>query len=272
VFSILAERGVGPKLYAVFPGGRLEEYLPCRTLTTSDLPISANSNNIAKCTAEYHLLKMPVKKEPTHITSKLFSYLANVKEMRFNDLKSHQLYMKIIDHNLDDLAQFVTKMITSSEEIVVFCHNDIQEGNLLHTTRTDGGNPIQMIDFEYSSYNYRGFDIANHFCEWMYDYSHSSWPYYSYNPNSYPNRTQQVNFIETYLRVIHKDNPDLKQDPKWSIDYVVMETRRFAMMSHLFWALWSVVQAKISDIGFGYLEYSLTRLSSLQRQREEWGL
>ena len=28
VFSILAERGVGPKLYAVFPGGRLEEYLP----------------------------------------------------------------------------------------------------------------------------------------------------------------------------------------------------------------------------------------------------
>ena len=28
MFSILAERGVGPKLHAVFPGGRLEEYLP----------------------------------------------------------------------------------------------------------------------------------------------------------------------------------------------------------------------------------------------------
>ena len=28
VYSILAERNVGPKLYAVFPGGRLEEFLP----------------------------------------------------------------------------------------------------------------------------------------------------------------------------------------------------------------------------------------------------
>lgn len=28
---------------------------------------------------------------------------------------------------------------------------------------------------------------------------------------------------------------------------------RFALLSHLFWAMWSVVQAKMSDIGFGYL-------------------
>ena len=58
--------------------------------------------------------------------------------------------------------------------VVVFCHNDVQEGkddvsvpmtiycsfffwfigNLLHT-ESEEGNPIQMIDFEYSSYNYR---------------------------------------------------------------------------------------------------------------------
>lgn len=25
---------------------------------------------------------------------------------------------------------------------------------------------IQFIDYEYSCYNYRGFDIGNHFCEW----------------------------------------------------------------------------------------------------------
>lgn len=27
VFSILSERKIGPRLYAVFPGGRLEEYI-----------------------------------------------------------------------------------------------------------------------------------------------------------------------------------------------------------------------------------------------------
>ena len=38
--------------------------------------------------------------------------------------------------------------------------------------REDGSNwdPVVFIDYEFASYNYRGFDIANHFNEWMYDY------------------------------------------------------------------------------------------------------
>ena len=38
-----------------------------------------------------------------------------------------------------------------------------------------------LIDFEFSSYNYRGFDIANHFNEWMYDYRRKDYPYYHRN-------------------------------------------------------------------------------------------
>ena len=30
--------------------------------------------------------------------------------------------------------------------------------------------PVMLIDYEFSSYNYRAFDLANHFNEWMYDY------------------------------------------------------------------------------------------------------
>jgi thiamine kinase-like enzyme len=47
---------------------------------------------------------------------------------------------------------------------VVLCHNDLQEGNVMWD-----GNPqqqVQLIDFEYCSSGYRGFDIGNHFCEW----------------------------------------------------------------------------------------------------------
>ncbi|KAJ8886040.1 hypothetical protein PR048_012246 [Dryococelus australis] len=28
IFTLLSERGLGPKLYGVFPGGRLEQYIP----------------------------------------------------------------------------------------------------------------------------------------------------------------------------------------------------------------------------------------------------
>lgn len=75
---------------------------------------------------------------------------------------------------------------------------------------------LMLIDFEYSSYNYRwargcgglcpasggssltprslprGFDIGNHFCEWVYNYTHGSWPYYKASPENYPSRQQQV--------------------------------------------------------------------------------
>jgi len=108
VFSILAERGVGPKLHAVFPGGRLEEYLPARTLVTSDLQQSDLSESIAKCVAEFHMLDMPVKKEPTFISSKMFAYLETAKKSNFDDLKQHQLYKRILDYDLDELSQFVT--------------------------------------------------------------------------------------------------------------------------------------------------------------------
>ena len=30
--------------------------------------------------------------------------------------------------------------------------------------------PVVFIDYEFAAYNYRAFDIANHFNEWMYDY------------------------------------------------------------------------------------------------------
>ncbi len=30
---------------------------------------------------------------------------------------------------------------------------------------------VSLIDFEYSGFNPRGFDVGNHFCEWMADYS-----------------------------------------------------------------------------------------------------
>lgn len=53
---------------------------------------------------------------------------------------------------------------------------------------------IFFVDMEYGSYNYRGFDIANHFCEFSgFDYA--------YIDEKYPNKAQQYNFIQAYLEV-----------------------------------------------------------------------
>jgi choline/ethanolamine kinase len=80
----------------------------------------------------------------------------------------------------------------------MFCHNDMQEGNILlccgdMTDEEALQDPhLVLIDFEYCSYNYRGFDLANHFLEWMYDYTNSTYPYFTVNKNNFPTREQQV--------------------------------------------------------------------------------
>lgn len=38
----------------------------------------------------------------------------------------------------------------------------------------------------------RGFDIGNHFCEWMYDYNCDEFPFFKVNAQAYPSKAQQV--------------------------------------------------------------------------------
>lgn len=42
---------------------------------------------------------------------------------------------------------------------------------------------------------FRGFDIANHFCEWMYDYSYEKYPFFRANILKFPTRKQQVGLV-----------------------------------------------------------------------------
>jgi ethanolamine kinase len=54
---------------------------------------------------------------------------------------------------------------------VVFAHNDLLSGNFM---LNDEEEKLYLIDFEYGSYNYRGFDIGNHFNEYAgYDCDYS---------------------------------------------------------------------------------------------------
>ncbi|XP_039266592.2 choline/ethanolamine kinase-like isoform X1 [Styela clava] len=268
VFSILSERGVGPHLYAVFPGGRLEEYLPCQTLMTKDLHDQALSRHIAKQMAIYHKLVMPVKKEPTCIMSRLQLYYETAVHMKFDDHNNTKLLNLLREYDLENELKYIKKLVADTDSPVVFCHNDVQEGNLLHMDNTM--NPVQMIDFEYSGYNYRGFDIGNHFCEWAYDYSYSEWPFYLYKDEDYPTKEQQINFIQSYIREYFSTNSSHSQsDEKWQVDFMIKEANRFALLSHFFWAMWSVVQAKMSDISFGYMEYAHSRMDHYFKQKAE---
>lgn len=75
--------------------------------------------------------------------------------------------------------------------------HDISTDSLMSSEHSnivlDNAEPeLMIIDFEYCAYNYRGFDIANHFLEWTFDYTNEQFPFFYHNKSHYPNDTQKV--------------------------------------------------------------------------------
>ncbi|KAF7467707.1 Hypothetical predicted protein [Marmota monax] len=275
MFAILAERSLGPKLYGIFPQGRLEQFIPSRRLDTEELSLPDISAEIAEKMATFHGMKMPFNKEPKWLFGTMEKYLNQVLRIKFTGESRIKQLHKFLNYNLPLELKNLRSLLESTPSPVVFCHNDCQEGNvlLLEGRENSEKQKLMLIDFEYSSYNYRGFDIGNHFCEWMYDYSYEKYPFFTANILKYPTRKQQLHFISSYLTTFQNDFENLSSEEKSAIEEdMLLEVNRFALASHFFWGLWSIVQAKISAIEFGYMEYAQARFDAYFDQKRKLGV
>ncbi|NXA12812.1 CHKA kinase, partial [Sapayoa aenigma] len=256
MFAILAERALGPRLYGVFPQGRLEQYIPSRRLWTEDLRDPDISREVAVKMSRFHGMVMPFNKEPKWLFGTMERYLKQISELSFQDEAQLEKFNLLRGYNLEEEMRSLRDLLESTPSPVVFCHNDVQEGNiiLLEGREASPSDKLMLIDFEYSSYNYRGFDIANHFCEWVYNYTHDSWPFFKASLENYPSQQQQLHFIRHYLSENSERHGDATHKEQAQIEEEMLtEIKRFTLASHFFWGLWSILQAKISTIHFGYL-------------------
>uniref|UniRef100_A0A672MVC4 ethanolamine kinase n=1 Tax=Sinocyclocheilus grahami TaxID=75366 RepID=A0A672MVC4_SINGR len=200
MFAILAERELGPHLYGIFPEGRLEQYLPSNRLRTEQLGFPEISAEIASKMARFHGMQMPFNKEPKWLFGTIDRYMEQVKIIQFVREAHIKKFTKLMKYDLPAELENLRSLLAATPSPVVFCHNDVQEGNILMLDgRENSSDKLMLIDFEYSSYNYRGFDFGNHFCEWIYDYTYDQWPFYKAKVENYPNRQQQLRFIRHYL-------------------------------------------------------------------------
>lgn len=265
MFAILAERTLGPRLYGIFPEGRLEQYLPNNRMCTEDLSVPSISEEIAVKLARFHGMEMPFNKEPKWLFGTINRYMDQTLKLKFTRDAHVKKYNKLMKLDLPKELESLRLLLAETQSPVVFCHNDVTEGNILKLEDRDptSTDRLMLIDFEYSSYNYRGFDFGNFFCEWMYDYTHNQWPFYKARPENYPTREQQLHFIRSYLAeqrnlsndAINKDQMQVEED-------LLIEANRYALASHFLWGLWSIIQAKISTIEFGYMDYAQCRFDA----------
>ncbi|XP_037070096.1 choline/ethanolamine kinase-like isoform X2 [Pollicipes pollicipes] len=279
IFTLLAERRLGPKLYGIFPGGRLEEYIQALPLSCGDLRDPQISQKIAEKMAMVHSLEVPICKEPTFLWQTMKKWIqlshTSLSDVTLADNPEKKDIIKALRLcNYDQEMDWMRKYFAKTSSPVMFCHNDCQEGNILRHDVSSSQEPrLTLIDYEYCSYNHRGFDLANHFCEWMYDYSPPEYPFFRDRPGQWPDREQQLRYIRAYLRTRdaapENDTDSSSASPgPHEEEQMLEEVRVFTLASHLFWTLWSIVNAPVSTIPFGYWEYGLCRLRAYQRHKQ----
>lgn len=73
----------------------------------------------------------------------------------------------------------------------------------------------------------------------------------------------QKEFFQHYLKEQNKYLPNPVDINEELLQHLYKEANTFAMTSHFFWGLWSVVQTEISDIEFGYLVSAVKLLTNI---------
>lgn len=258
ICGLLAEKSMGPSLYGIFPEGRLEQYIPhMKSLTNVEIRQEQISKQIAENVAAFHKLTLPLSKEANWHWSSSQKFIDEIKEMSFSDpSKTAKLKNVLEKFDLESELKFLRVLAENSNSPVVFSHNDVQPGNLLVKKSSALANAkVYVIDFEYSCYNYRGFDIGNHFAEWTNDYNYPHYPYFKGNRDNYPSHSQKAHFVRSYLQAFDDDNVSDEE-----VEKVIVEADRLSLVAHFFWGLMAIIQANKSTINFGYLDYGIWRL------------
>ncbi|EGC40001.1 hypothetical protein DICPUDRAFT_85862 [Dictyostelium purpureum] len=274
---LLSKNGVGPKFYGTFENGCIYGYVEGDQLQLEDLYNRNILKLISQETGKWHTLELdlPSRKENIASNTSLFSNINLWMENAIQLVKSAPTSSPIseinIEHYRDEalyLMGFLEKHYGGDNlnKHVNFCHNDLIPRNMIYDQEK---NQVKFIDFEYSGYNFRGYDIGNFFCEFSgldLDYT------------KYPSIEIQKRFIKDYLisvnsfkqnKLNNNSKSNVYEPTEKEIHSLYIEANHFSLGSHLMWAFWSIIQFFNSSIDFDYLDYTKKRFAQYTLVKEK---
>ncbi|KAJ2868144.1 hypothetical protein GGI22_000895 [Coemansia erecta] len=306
----LALLRIGPQIYGLFGNGRVEEFLESKTLTVGDMCNASTSKQIAQRMCELHTLvsrHSPLSVEDgkqnneaaaaylsgePELWSRIDSWMELIKK-KWPEIRrkcdGNMQCAGILDnwHQVEQaLHKFKTYIKKDVHSPIVFAHNDLLYSNFL---QLEGSDEIVLIDYEFSGYNYRGFDIANHFFTWMYNFSSLE------NPHLlqlawYPTVEQRYNFLRAYIqaKAIIEANasvirPNSAQMAEVCTTYLTedqirkevaaldYEVTSFAKVLFLLWGLFGLLKTSAGNTDLDFVSYSAQRLSLFLSQMADMG-
>ncbi|PKA46805.1 choline/ethanolamine kinase [Apostasia shenzhenica] len=241
-FEFMSKHGQGPRLLGRFPNGRIEEFIRARTLSATDLRDPEISALLASKLKEFHDLDMPCPKK-AHLWYRLRNWLKAAQRFCSSE-EAKEFCLDTLEKEISTL----NSALSADDQLIGFCHNDLQYGNIMMDEET---RQITIIDYEYASFNPIAYDIANHFCEMTADY-HTNIPHIL-DYSKYPDHEERKRFVTVYLKSSEK------QPSAEEIENLLQSIEKYTLASHLLWGLWGVISEHVNEIDFNYMEYARQR-------------
>ena len=252
--KLLYENGCGAKLYASFKNGLAYEFVPGTTVTQEMVISPKIFPLVAQAMKRMHEIEIKDGANDACLWRVLRKFHRNSPDgfpenPEKDAIYKRRVFSKVQILNEIEKMESVLKPDADVHGKVAFCHNDVLLDNVVINDRN-----LAFIDYEYGDLNYREFDIANHFCEFVGvcdDNKELNYDKY------YPSTEFQLDWIRSYL------DQQGSQDDAIALQKLV---DRFSPIPHLFWGIWALVQAKNSIIDFNFLGYAIQRFDEYKKR------
>lgn len=249
-----SQLGLAPPVFGRFRNGYIYGYVEGRTIGTAGMADATIAPLVARHMARFHAARPCDAAQAPSLWTTIDAWLGMVPERYANPA------VDAVFRGFFDMAAVraeiavLRKRLAALNSPLVFAHNDLLCNNILYDSLSSR---VAFIDYEYAAFNYRGFDIGNHFCEFAgieepVDYS------------LFPTPDFQRRWLRCYLSEANAvAQEDVSDD---DVQALFVEANQFALAAHVFWGLWGLVQASISDIHFDYMGYAVVRFEEMRRR------
>lgn len=283
----MGEMGIGPKVLWFDQSHRVEEFVVAEKFTTEDMNSRTQRRKLMYFVQKIHRVKVDyISKKPlferilddSFPLKSLFEKSVAEKKGQFTpeEFKKVEAIQTLIS---DEEIAWVKANFPKSEMVV--SHNDFLNGNILKCP--DG--KFTLIDFEYTTYNPRAFDLANFITESLFNYDFQEPPYFQYSPEKRDGEEATRDLVKWYV-LYSSQVDDLSQEEAFElatneelansklletfggdqskvdaeIDDIMSEMNMCVLLSHQLWILWSIVVCKNPNIKFNYIQFGYERL------------
>lgn len=286
--ALLAARGLAPPLLARFKNGLLYRFIRGKPCAHQDLVAPSIFRGVARRLAQWHaVLPIDVTEVPSTDHAEVVAHekqdedFAVIQPRRpgpsmWAVLQKWILALPVATpeqrtrrSNLQKELQWVAGQLDDGKGIgedgLVFSHCDLLCANVIvlpadENPSPDGITPVNFIDYEYAVPAPAAFDIANHLAEWI---------GYDCDYNMIPTQSVRRQFLTEYTKSYCEHRGLDESSQAEIVARLYADVDRFRGIPGLYWGVWALIQAQISQIDFDYASYAELRLGEYWAWKRE---